>query len=492
MKYFFTFIISCFLGTLFGFSQIITGAILDKNTQPIAYATIQINTDFGVLSNEEGSFSIDTEKFKPTDSVFISYLGYKKIRFLLKDFTSKDYTLEEDINELSEITVSNKVYSLDKILEKVKENIDSNYIFTASKKKIFNRYSSTNQYKRFEFEFKKASLLNKKALKEVNNKLNTFIKENINTSSTYFTESLVEFLNLGKNQKLNVLKATKLVNKQNDKSDEKLQHEIMKIIASHLEKDASYKVSSGVFPVEDSLTIDSDFDKELYKNKLKTKSFKKSILSKIAGFNLKNKDKYNFIYKTNKYNYTLKGTTKYDNEKTYIINFTPRKSSAKYQGTLYINAHDFAVVKMKYGYAKGKQRSVNLKLLLGVKFKQSQNDTEIVFSKNHMDKYSIKFIKRETAAYSYIDRSIKFKKNRKNRSEDKRVLKMGFLLEMNNSDKMEFFVLDENELTKKEFDSFKENKEYKMNYIPKYNSEIWKGYNILSPIKEIREYNTGN
>ena len=73
MKYFFTFIISCFLGTLFGFSQIITGAILDKNTQPIAYATIQINTDFGVLSNEEGSFSIDTEKFKPTDSVFISY-----------------------------------------------------------------------------------------------------------------------------------------------------------------------------------------------------------------------------------------------------------------------------------------------------------------------------------------------------------------------------------------------------------------------------------
>lgn len=89
-------------------SQNVEGKILDQSNFPISYATIQINTDFGIYSNDEGEFNIQTEQFKPTDSVTISYLGYKTLKFILKDFTSKDYILEEDINELSEITVSNK------------------------------------------------------------------------------------------------------------------------------------------------------------------------------------------------------------------------------------------------------------------------------------------------------------------------------------------------------------------------------------------------
>lgn len=493
MKYFFTFIISCFLSTLFGFSQIITGAILDKNTQPIAYATIQINTDFGVLSNEEGSFSIDTEKFKPTDSVFISYLGYKKIRFLLKDFTSKDYTLEEEINELSEITVSNKVYSLEEILNKIQGNLEINYLNTPIKRQIFKRTSSSTKYKRFEFEFLKATLLSKKNLKEVNKSLNELINNNINQSSKYFSESLTELLKADKKSKLKVIKATKLVNKKNDKSSGKFQKQIMNIIANHLEKDATYKVSSGILPVEDSLSISDDLTKKLYKDKLELKKLKKSIKNNIKSFDISNsKNKgFDFIHKTKKYNYTLKGTSTFDNEKIYIINFTPKKSSAKFKGTLYVNAYDFAVIKLKYGFAKGKNNSKNLKFLLGIKYDLSKNNVEVLYHKNNLGFYSLKFAKQETVFYAYMNRSLKFKKNRVNRSEDKRVLKMEFLLEMDNSSKIELFVLDETEITIKDIENFKEEKEYKMHYIPKYNPQIWKGYNVLSPVKEITNYNTG-
>ena len=60
-------------------AQTITGKVLDKEENPIIYATIQITDDFGVLSNEEGQFLIETTNFKPTDTVTISYLGYKRI-----------------------------------------------------------------------------------------------------------------------------------------------------------------------------------------------------------------------------------------------------------------------------------------------------------------------------------------------------------------------------------------------------------------------------
>ena len=473
-------------------SQNVEGKILDQSNFPISYATIQINTDFGVYSNDEGEFNIQTEQFKPTDSVTISYLGYKTLKFILKDFTSKDYVLEEDINELSEITVSNKIYSLDEILKNVKQNIDSNYTNTIlTKKQIFQRHSSSTTYKKFEFEFLKATLLSKKALKKVNNSFNDLIIKNINQTSKYYSENLTELLSSGKKKKLNVIKATKLVNKTNDKSSDKFQKEIMNIMAKHFEKDATYKVSSGLFPVEDSLKMNDELNKELYKEKYNTKNLKNNINHKLKAFSIKNEETYDFIHKTKKYNYVLKGTSTHDNEKIYIVEFSPRKSSAKYKGTLYINSYDFAVVKLKYGYAKGKSFSKNLKFLLGFKFAQSKNNVEVFFNKNNTDSYSLQYIKQETDTYAFINRSLKFKKNRKDRKEDKRVLKMEFLLEIDSSNKMEFFVLNENEISNTTFNSFKEKKEYKMNYIPKYDSSIWKGYNVLSPVNEIKNYDTG-
>lgn len=488
-KIFITLSIILFSTTLY--TQEVTGKIIDNFNNPIAYATVQINSNYGVLSNEEGVFTVETANFKTTDNVVISYLGYKSIALKLTDLTSKNYILEEDINELSEIIVSNKILSLEEIIAKVKERIDSNYSKNAVQHQIFKRSTNYSKYKRFEFEFKKATLLSKKARKEVNNKLNEFLKKSTNEPSKNYSEVLTKLLSLNKKHKLKVIKATTLVNKSNDKSAERLQSEIMNLIAKHLEKGATYKVKSGILPIADSLKIEDDMKDLIYKDSSNLANLKAQFSSKTSSFNIHNSKNYEFINKTKYYEYTLKGTVNYNDENIYVINFTPKKSVAMYTGTIYINAYDFALVKATYKFAKGKSVSHNYKLLLGVKFAQSRNNVDVYFQKNKQDLYSLKFINQETESYAFFNRSLKFTKNRIDKSEEKKMIKMEFLVEMDVRDKEELFFIDEQEISKSTFDKFKEAKKYKLNYIPKYMPETWKGYNVLSPIEAIKNYDTG-
>ncbi len=43
----------------------------------------------------------------------------------------------------------------------------------------------------------------------------------------------------------------------------------------------------------------------------------------------------------------------------------------------------------------------------------------------------------------------------------------------------------------KQCTNFKEKEEYNMELIPKCTPEIWKGYNVLSPVEAIKNYDTG-
>jgi len=472
------------------FSQTIVGNIIDIENNPIAYANIQIAKD-GVLSNEEGEFTVELNNFKPTDSVKISYIGYKSIKFTVKDLSSKSYQLIEEINELDEITVSKQVYSLEQILDKIQGNLDVNYPNKAIKQQIFQRSTNSSKSKRFEFEILKASLLSRKARKEVNKSLEELISKSINETSKSYSENLVKLLKSEKKTKLKVLKATKLVNKDKDQSGEKLQSEIINIFAIHLENDATYKVKTGIFPIADSLKIDEDITDQFYKKERKVSDLKSMFSSKVKSFDFHKTKSFDFINKTKNYHYKLKGSLLMDGEKVYIINFSPKRSAALYKGTMFVNAYDFAIIKVAYQYAEGKQVSKNYKLLLGAKFSQSKRKVEIYYQKNTMDYYSLKFIKEETKSYIFINRSLKFTKNRKDKSEDKKMIKMEFLVETDNINKDEFFFIDESEITKTDFDIFKQAKKYKIEYISKYTPEIWKGYNVLSPVSEIKNYDTG-
>ena len=67
----------------------------------------------------------------------------------------------------------------------------------------------------------------------------------------------------------------------------------------------------------------------------------------------------------------------------YVIYFKPRKSKAKYEGKIYINPEDFTISKVNYQFAKGKKgESLNLKLLLGVKYSENKQTGTLLYQKN--------------------------------------------------------------------------------------------------------------
>jgi hypothetical protein len=473
------------------FSQTITGKILDKQENPIVYATIQITVDFGVITNEEGAFEIETENFKPTDKVIISFLGFKQKVFDLKDFESKNYYLEEEINTLNAIFVTGEKLSIKEIMKKVKENTSANYKHNFIKQQIFHRTTNSSNMKKFDFSFEKSNLIKKRELKKLNLSLDSIFEKMVNKTFKNYTDALSNYSVGEKTTKLDVIKRTILINKKEDKSTDKIMETVLNIFSNHLEKGETYKVKSGLFKVQDSMDVEKDI-KQDYKNEYTTKYLKSNYNTIFENNSVIDDSKLNFIFKTNKYHYDLKNTSYLNGDLVYIIDFKPKKSGAKFKGVMYVNSDDFAVVKTKFYLAEGKiSKKLNLKLVLGMKVIENIWKSEILFQKNNDGKYYFKFIKQEVGGYAYISRPLKFTKNRKSKSEEKKLLKMRFLIEMNQLKKDELFFINTNQISADSYSKITEKEKYKVDYIPKYNPKIWKGYNVLSPVQEIKDYVTG-
>lgn len=106
----------------FGHSQIsIKGKVLDQSTKrPITYANIGIvNTSFGTISNEDGSFSLEIPNEKSQDTLRLSAIGFGKRNISVQSFINHDLTIymKEQVIQLNEVTVvsskkENKIFEL--------------------------------------------------------------------------------------------------------------------------------------------------------------------------------------------------------------------------------------------------------------------------------------------------------------------------------------------------------------------------------------------
>jgi len=59
---------------------------------------------------------------------------------------------------------------------------------------------------------------------------------------------------------------------------------------------------------------------------------------------------------------------------------------------------------------------------------------------------------------------------------------------MTNREKFEVVFFDTNAISVSAFDSFKEKNTVTATYMPAYNPEFWKGYNIMEPNQAIKDY----
>ena len=490
-------------------AQNIKGKIIDINTkESIPYANILINKSESLISNAEGYFTLSEKNSQDNTLLLVTYLGYANQEITVTTLKNNDLiiALTPSIFELNDVTVSNKKPNPYEIMANVKANLASNYKSNGapSKDLLFYRNSEYFNPKTIDVEIDKSPGFTKQALVKVNTDLKTFANGLIRNPPKEFTDILCNYYttNVSKDgktsflSKLDVLKATKLKNEGSAVSSEDLEKKAMNMMLQHLDSTKFYRVKSGLFGSRDSISLRKDWNQK--RDQKKTKEIKNQLTatkmnlnSFLIGNNFSQSEKYTFIKKPELYDYKYEGTTyTAENEFAYIISFTPRRSKAKYVGRLYVSENDYAVLRADFTLDEGeKLNSFNMKLLLGVKAAENKSTGTIIYKKKSDGSgYYLHYATIEKGQYFYVSRPLKFIELTR---EDKDVLSLDFKLEGNSSSKTEFLNLSRSSTTASEITKIKED-DFKFLSIKSYDPKIWKNYNAIEPLEEMKRFKVSN
>src|SRR5690606_1460751 len=192
------------------------------------------------------------------------------------------------------------------------------------------------------------------------------------------------------------------------------------ILKKNVKPDSYFKIKSGWFGTKvdanDILASETDSeDAEALKKELEAKqkkeedrkknfaSFKKRSLTGIMEklFFLEG-SKLNFIAKSNRYLFKIVDFTYMGDQAIYLVDFEPKRSE-DYKGRLYINADDFAVVRMDYQNVK----SIKTFKLLGISLDQYLAAGKMIFTKEENEQYHLQYLEEELVAKIGIKRPLK-------------------------------------------------------------------------------------
>jgi hypothetical protein len=218
-------------------SQNVTAKIIDRNTKlPIPYATIKTGEFSGVISNEEGFFTIVDEN--SDTSLTISCMGYKTKTLPIQEVQKLNFiiSLEESINELNTVYISNKKPNADSIIAKARQRLSENYGTKLYKHELFSRQTAYVDFKNLNFEVERASHIKKRNLESANKSLDSLAKAIINSKTIHFKDFKADlYVNDSAKSKMIVHKATELLDQEKSISFEDVQKKGQKVMLKYLD-----------------------------------------------------------------------------------------------------------------------------------------------------------------------------------------------------------------------------------------------------------------
>ncbi len=474
-------------------AQTITSKVVDQKTnEPIPYATIQIGENQGIITNEEGRFSLNIDQnLADIDSIYISSMGYEKVGVAINQATDSIIYIAPKAIELKSVFVSNKHLTIDEIMENVKDQLSENYNFELSKRRLFFRESEFNSLKKLDIDFKKSTI------KELNKKLIDSVVSIIPRKSSYYTEILCDLYGDFDKRKLHITKAAELYDKSKTVSLEAMSKRMETIFKENVKRDSYLKIKSGLFgtkvqvdsileQTEDSEAVKDELDKQNKEDKSKFLKYRKSGLESLFSSLFFNKDVMsNFLNKSGRYNFELVDYTYLDDQSVYIINFEPKRNE-DFKGTLYINTEDFAIVRADYENVRNFR---NFKLL-GIHYQDNLYRAKMGFTKGANQKYDLKFMEMYRGGFFGFDRPLKVIEKNKHVKGRRKQNELSLDINAVNTyqRKYEIVVFDSEQLSEANYKNSKENSGIKPEYLSKYDPEFWKGYNIIEPNTAIRQF----
>jgi len=485
MKFVFSLIFLLFCSTFL--AQSIEGIVFDKKNQtPVIFASIYTTQNSGVITNDEGAFKIKIDNLSKGDSLIVSSLGYKKTAIGFSQLNTLDTIfLMEEKEMLSDVVISSNKLTAKEIVKRFKDSISKRHFIKPTQFKVFKRIHYKDNPQALKVEIDKSSFMTRKQRKAFNNKVDKYFKNIKGNSSNTFEDVLYNAYYLKESMGIHYIKGTKLINLSQNTSLETLQNEVFKELLTALDTESTFKVKSGLFPLEDSLSTKEfiQFSDNSVKDTLRNNTIKNSVLKKLT-HNLSNLEVFEDL---DDYDFELIDTKVFDGEVVYVLSFIPDSRSSKYNGKVYINAEDFGLMRLDYKLEDGeKEAGLNMKFLLGLKFRVDQSEYQILYHRNKNGQYYPKYYRSKKRQYVYVDRKLKFKENTDNRKERIK-LKMDFHVENNNQMQIEFLFMNPIPLNKDNY-SFDAKGYAFSEYIKTYNPKIWEEYNIIQATEDIKNF----
>ena len=383
--------------------------------------------------------------------------------------------------------LSSNNLSAEEIIEKVKENMDTNYAVNLSKKKIFFRQSDINRMKKVGIEFVKSTI------EELDKPLIDSIASLIPMKSEYYREAVGDFYGDYSKHKFYVDKGAELYDKNADVSMDGLSEKMERIFKENVKPNSYLKIKSGWFGTKvqlDSLLIaEEDEDAKVKVENTDKQIFQEQIKDRISEVYTElffhEDSKLDFLAKSNRYEFTFDNYTFINDEAVYIISFEP-KGRKDFKGVMYVNTEDFAIMRLEFNNVRPLKKFG----LLGISFRHNVFRGKMLFNKNAVGSYSPRYIELESGIIFGVDRPLsvieknKHVKGRRKQNE----LELELDIQTTSYNKFELVVYDSEDISSSAYESVVENPKMKAEYLSQYDPSFWAGYNIMEPNAAIQSF----
>ena len=471
-------------------AQELTAVVKDSISQKvIPFASIYVNSGSGVVSNEEGHFRLQYDASEEKDSLFISCMGYKTLNIPFSKVKDTVFYLSPKTIELNSIILSNNQLNVKEILKEIQKDIPEKYELGLTKKKLFFRETGSQEFKILDVKIKKTSIT------EFNQTFwdSTLVK--IPRKNSWYFE-LIGNLNGDynkKNQKLELLRALELEDKEKTAIFENIEKLFDTILKQNVKSNSFFKVRSGIIggkveadeindTSEDTLTSKQIIQKE----KDDFLKWRKRVLSNsiISLFDEEKLD-LTILKKASKYKFTQTDFTYLGDTPVYIINFYP-DGNADFKGKIYVDADKLALIRIEY---KNIQPIRDFSMF-GVSFKEDLREVIVQFKKTASEKYSLEYFDFNTSFEGGFDRPLVItEKNKIVKGRNKQnQLKMDLNVVNRNNQRYQLVIFETIPLDIHVFEDFQEKaKILPVNRIT-YDPNFWEGYMIIQPNAAIKEF----
>ena len=467
-----------------GLSQRITYTVADSLTKfPIPYANIVLNSNSGVITNEDGNFSLPENERLDNKEIKISCIGYKTKTVLLEEIIDEKILLSPEIVRLSGVTVSNVSLDPIEIVNKAIEHLEDNYAQQHTKSDFFLRQTLNENITKVQTEKLKSNISEFTQVK-----LDSLTKE-IPKTITKYTEVLFDFnepSGIKSDFILNPIRIVKHEEKNQASALDSIKIDLISLLKKHLPGSTQIRFKSGLFKLGSDIDMNGDGPQN---DKTDINRDKAINSSGYLGSNFindllyNNPDQFDFLKKPKYYEFDLKGEISYGEHSVYVISIVPKDDKAKYEGQIFIDVQDFGIHKLDVNTIAG----VSEKMfgLLGIHSTMNGHSYRIYFQKLHNSQgYFPKYARVETKEELRINRNMQIKSLSDNGKEKL----VSFEADINI---LEHYI-EEASFGNPNVTKRKENKASNVGksaveviYPKEYSFEIWRDYDIIEPEKTL-------